>query len=118
MREHIDGVPGTVFGAECAADAAIQVHFYDLLELIVRNPRSDLNAVNWAKNNADLAPRTAILVDDSKFWWRFFTRRLRGNRFLDFSRFIGSVLALIMKMIGRQAHPLIIPRLSFHRNAA
>lgn len=88
MSDHLDRIPGAMFGAQRAADATGQIHFDHLLHLCVLSPRNDLDAINRTKDNANLAARTAVLIDDGELWGRFFARRLLRALVLSFFGFL------------------------------
>jgi hypothetical protein len=81
-RDHVDGVPWTIFHAELATDANVEIDFYELLVLVKVRTRDCEYAIDRAELDADLTARATGLVHHSKLLRTLFClyRRRRGNR--------------------------------------
>ena len=59
VTKHGNCFPRAVFGAEGAADTALDIHFDNLLDLGMMDAGDDFDAIDRTKNNAGLAARAS-----------------------------------------------------------
>ena len=80
IGQHGNRIPRTVFGAERAADAALDIHFNQLLKLSKGNARNNLDAIDGTENNTGLTTGTTALINDGKKIRLPLARRFAGNQ--------------------------------------